>query len=573
MTNRLTVVLGQASDRGQKPSNQDFHGCRTPTGPLLALKGIALAMADGISSSDVSHIASETAVRAFLDDYYCTSDAWSVRHAVERVLTATNGWLHSQTQRSDARFDKNRGYVCTLSALVLKADRAHLIHAGDTRIYRLNDAGLEQLTHDHRLWVSPKENYLSRALGIEETVELDYRSVAIRPGDVFILATDGVYEHADTAFILQCCREHAGDLDKAAQRIIEHALDNGSSDNLTLQIVRVESVPRDTTPDFHATIADLPLPPVLDDQATFDGYTLLRELHATSRSHVYLAEDQESGDKVVLKLPSIEWQQDESYLERLLMEEWIARRVHSAHVMKAGPQIRPRQYLYTVTEYIEGQTLKQWLNDHPQPDLETVRDLVEQISKGLYALHRMEILHQDLKPDNVMIDTHGTVRLIDLGAARVAGIEEARTDDDPLALPGTALYMAPEYFMGEVGTARSDLYSLAVLTYHLLSGRFPYGPQVAKAKTAAAQRNLKYQSVLDDERAIPAWVDETLKKALHPNPDKRYQELSEFTYDLRHPNKAYLNKTRPPLLERNPVAVWQGISGILAAAVVYLLVR
>ncbi|WP_203141455.1 bifunctional protein-serine/threonine kinase/phosphatase [Marinobacter mangrovi] len=573
MENRLTIALGQHTDRGRKPTNQDFHGCQIPTGAMRDLKGIALAMADGISSSDVSHIASETAVRAFLDDYYCTSDAWSVRHAVERVLTATNGWLHSQTQRSDARFDKNRGYVCTLSALVLKADRAHLFHVGDTRIYRLNDAGLEQLTHDHRLWVSPEEHYLSRALGIEASIELDYRSVSIRPGDLFILATDGVYEHAETAFILQCCREYAEDLDEAARRIIDHALDNGSRDNLTLQIVRVDSIPRDTTPDFHATIADLPLPPVLEARASFDGYTILRELHATSRSHVYLAEDQVSGERVVLKLPSIDLQQDEDYLERLLMEEWIARRVHSAHVMKAGPQTRQRQYLYTVTEYIEGQTLKQWLNDHPQPDLETVRDLVEQISKGLYALHRMEILHQDLKPDNVMIDTHGTVRLIDLGVARVAGIEEARTDDDPLALPGTALYMAPEYFMGEVGTARSDLYSLAVLTYHLLSGRFPYGPQVAKAKTAAAQRNLKYQSVLDDERTIPAWVDETLKKALHPNPDKRYQELSEFTYDLRHPNKAYLNKTRPPLLERNPVAVWQGISAVLAAAVVYLLVR
>lgn len=573
MTNRLTVVLGQASDRGQKPSNQDFHGCRTPTGPLLALKGIALAMADGISSSDVSHIASETAVRAFLDDYYCTSDAWSVRHAVERVLTATNGWLHSQNQRSDARFDKNRGYVCTLSALVLKADRAHLIHAGDTRIYRLNDAGLEQLTHDHRLWVSPEENYLSRALGIEEGVELDYRALTIQPGDVFIIATDGVYEHADTRFIIQCCQDNADDLDHAARRIVEHALERGSTDNLTIQIARVDNVPQDAAPNFHTTIADLPLPPVVEAPARFDGYALLRELHATSRSHVYLAQDEESGNQVVLKLPSIELQNDESYLERLLMEEWIARRVHSAHVMKAGPQTRPRQYLYTVTEYIEGQALKQWLNDHPQPDLETVRDLVEQISKGLYALHRMEILHQDLKPDNVMIDTHGTVRLIDLGAARVAGIEEARTVDDPLALPGTALYMAPEYFMGEVGTARSDLYSLAVLTYHLLSGRFPYGPQVAKAKTPAAQRNLTYQSVLDDERAIPAWVDETLKKALHPNPDKRYQELSEFTYDLRHPNKAYLNKTRPPLLERNPVAVWQGISAVLAVAVVYLLVR
>ncbi len=80
------------------------------------------------------------AVRGFLEDYYGTTDAWSVRRAAQRVLSAINSWLHAQTQRSDARFDKDRGYVCTFSALVVKAATAHLLHVGDARIYRLHGA-------------------------------------------------------------------------------------------------------------------------------------------------------------------------------------------------------------------------------------------------------------------------------------------------------------------------------------------------------------------------------------------------------------------------------------------------
>lgn len=567
---RLKVAVGQFSDKGRKPANQDFLGYHLATGAQLSMKGIAFAMADGISTSDVSHTASETAVTNFLSDYFCTSEAWTVKHAAERVLTATNAWLYAQTRNGPFRYDRDKGYVCTLSALVLKAGTAHLFHVGDTRIYRLRDDGLEQLTHDHRLWLSQEESYLSRALGADSLIELDYRNLPLAPGDIYVLATDGVYEHVDAKDIISTVHQCQSDLNRAAQQIVELAYRNGSDDNLSTQIIRVDDFPQNATHDLHRETSELPFPPILDDRAQFDGYTIQREIHATSRSHVYLAKDDEADTQVILKIPSVDLRDDPDYIERFLMEEWIARRINSVHVMKGGQPGRKRNYLYTVSEYIEGQTLKQWLLDNPRPDLETVRGIVEQVAKGLYALHRMEILHQDLKPDNVMIDNNGTVKLIDLGAAQVAGIVEASAIERQ-HLPGTALYMAPEYFMGETGMARSDLYSLGVLAYHMVSGRFPYGTQVAKAKTSAAQRKLSYQSVLDDDRAIPTWVDETLRKAVHPNPDKRYQELSEFTYDLRHPNKAFLNKARPPLLERNPVAFWQGLCAILAMIIAMLL--
>jgi serine/threonine protein phosphatase PrpC/predicted Ser/Thr protein kinase len=573
MSIQLKISAGQYSDKGRKDINQDFHGVYIPKEPLLISKGVAIALADGISSSEVSQIASETAVKSFLADYFCTSEAWSVKKSAQRVLMATNSWLHSQSQQSQYRYDKDKGYVCTLSAIVIKSTTAHILHVGDARIYRLRGNTLEQLTEDHRHWISQDKSYLNRALGINQQVEIDYQALPVDRGDIFLLATDGVYEYASTQFIINAINEYGVDLDKAAKAIVEDAYAQGSTDNLTAQIIRVDELPNQEASEIYQQLTELPFPPLLDARAIFDGYQIIREVHASSRSHVYLALDFETNTQVIIKTPSIDLRADPSYLERFLMEEWIARRINSAYVLKPCSQTRKRNHLYIVTEYIEGQTLTQWMIDHPKPDVETVRGIVEQIAKGLLAFHRMEMLHQDLRPNNIMIDNTGTVKIIDFGATRVAGIMEITTAIERNNILGTAQYTAPEYFLGESGTTRSDLFSLGVIAYQMLSGKLPYGAQVAKSKTKAAQRKLVYDSVLDDEREIPAWIDETLRKAVHPNPYKRYEELSEFLFDLRHPNKAFLNKTRTPLLERNPVLFWKGVSFILAVIIAILLFK
>ncbi|MBP1150501.1 bifunctional protein-serine/threonine kinase/phosphatase [Methylocaldum sp. RMAD-M] len=573
MSSQLRISVGQYSDKGRKETNQDFHGVCIPKEPQLSSKGIAIALADGISSSDVSQIASEAAVRSFLEDYFCTSDAWSVRKSAQRVLIATNSWLHSQTQQSQYRYDKDRGYVCTFSGMVIKSTTAHIFHVGDTRIYRLHDDALEQLTNDHRFWVSQDKSYLGRALGVNPQLEIDYRALPVEEGDIFLFATDGVYEYASPRFIINAIREHEDDLDTAAKAIVDAAYQQGSPDNLTAQVVKIENLPKQNPDELYQQLTELPFPPILEARMVFDGYKIVREVHASSRSHVYLAVDNETGTPVIIKTPSIDLRGDPAYLERFLMEEWIARRINSAYVLKPCAQTRKRNYLYIVTEFIDGQTLTQWMIDNPRPDLETVRGIVEQIAKGLRAFHRLEMLHQDLRPDNIMIDRTGTVKIIDFGSTKVAGLMEITTAIERSHLLGTAQYTAPEYFLGESGTTYSDMFSLGVIAYQMLSGKLPYGAEVSKARTRAAQKKLAYHSVLDDDREIPASIDDVLRKAVHPNPYQRYGELSEFIYDLRHPNQAFLNKTRPPLIERNPVVFWKSVSFILAITVVALLFK
>ena len=438
-------------------------------------------------------------------------------------------------------------------------------------MYRLRGNALEQLTNDHRVRVSEDKSYLSRALGVHPRLDIDYRSMQVDQGDIFIFATDGVHEHVDADFILKTLDGNQPDLEHAARTIVAEACRQGSMDNLTIQIVRIDALPDGEAGELHQQLSELKIPPILDARMLFDGYKIIREVHGSSRSHVYLATDCASDTQVIIKTPSIDLQGDQQYLERFLMEEWVARRIDSAHVLKPCLQTRKREYLYVATEFIDGQSLSQWMIDHPAPDMETVRGIVEQIAKGLRAFHRMEMLHQDLRPDNIMIDRTGTVKIIDFGSTSVAGIAELAPGNDGGAMLGTLQYAAPEYFLGEAGTTHSDLYSLGVITYHMLTGRLPYGTAVAQSRTRSAQNKLQYQSALEDQRAIPAWIDGVLRKAVHPDPARRYQELSEYVFDLRHPNQAFLKKSRAPLVERNPLMFWKSLSLILAVMVIALL--
>jgi serine/threonine protein phosphatase PrpC len=567
---QLKIALGQHTDRGRKDVNQDFHGACVPAEPQLSAKGIAIALADGVSSSSVSGIAAESAVKSFLEDYFCTSPAWSVKKSAQRVLMSANAWLYSQTRQSQYRYEKDRGYVCTLSAVVIKATTAHVFHVGDARVLRLRDDAIEQLTDDHRVWVAQDRSYLSRALGVNPQLEIDYQSMRVELGDTFVLITDGVHEFVTPLVLMSIVREHAGNLDDAAKALVREAYERGSTDNLTAQIVRIEEVPDSEMGEIQQQLTELPPPSELTPRMLFDGYRIVREIHSSSRSHLYLATDGEDPAPVVIKTPSVDLRGDSAYLERFLMEDWVAHRIDSAHVVKPGAHTRKRNYLYTVTEFVDGQTLTQWMIDNPRPTLEAVRGIVEQVAKGLLAFHRLEMLHQDLRPENIMIDRTGTVKLVDFGSTRVAGIE---SDDEQSHLLGTPQYTAPEYFLGEPGTPRSDQFSLGVITYQMLSGRLPYGAEVAKARTKAAQEKLIYRSVLHNEREIPAWIDEVLRRATQPDPAKRYEELSELVYDLRHPNQAYLSRTRPPLIDRYPVTFWKVLSLILLILVVVLLFR
>lgn len=567
MDNRLAISLGQYSTAGAKEANQDFHGSLVPESDLLASKGIVITIADGISTSALGAAAAETAVKSFLTDYFATSEAWSVRTSAERVISATNSWMYAQNIRGHAGRlsdeERERGMVCTFSALVFKSHSAHLFHIGDARIARIAGKSVEALTEAHRVYLGGGESYLGRAMGIDRNVEIDYLRVSVQPGDLFVLTTDGVHEFLPDAAIADMVAVN-DNLDMAAREIAEAAIAEGSRDNLTVQLARIETLPDSVVDDLIGDQTGLPPAPRLEPGQTFEGYAILRELHSGSRSHVYLARDKADGSKVALKVPATDHAQDPAQMQALLLEEWIARRIRNPHVLKAAPMRVARRHAYAVAEYVEGQTLDSWMNDNPVPELTTVRSIIKQVAIGLQALHRREILHRDLRPHNVIVDADGTAKLIDLGSAQVAGLDDiAPRDFEDAAFAGTMQYSAPELYLGQPASQRSDIYSLGVIAYQMLTGRLPYGPRVAAANTRAAQKRLRYTPVTEFNPAVPDWMDAAIATAVKIDPDRRYEELSEFTFDLSHPNPSLVAPDHRPLLQRKPERLWQVICAAL----------
>jgi serine/threonine protein phosphatase PrpC len=558
----LSVSLGQFSSAGRKPVNQDFHGAMLPEGAGCRLKGMVFAVADGISSSAISGEASETAIKALLTDYYATADTWSVETAATRVIKATNSWLYGQNTSIE---DMNAGRVCTLSALILKGAEAHILHVGDSRIQRVTAKTLERVTTDHRMVLSASESYLGRAIGAEPQVEVDYARLPLRVGDMFLLTTDGVHDFIDAASVQQALRCQT--LDQAAAALAQAALDRGSSDNLTVQFVRVDRL-ASAEAGFDTDLADLPVPDVPQSGAMIDGFRILRPVQSTARSHVFLAQSP-TGQKVALKIPASDVTQDADFLQRFALEEWVARRVSSSHVVKAVQVPAARTGLYVVTEWIEGTTLRQWMTDTPKPGFDAVRGIIDQIAKGLRALHRRDMIHQDIRPENIMIDRDGTVKIIDLGSATVAGVEEAAPGVLGL-MPGTFQYTAPEYLSGDAVSWRSDQYALGVIAYEMLTGRLPYGTHAARVRSRRDQQRLVYHPARDDKTGVPDWLDAALRRAVHPDPLRRYDALSEFLSDLKQPGRGWKAGRHVPLAERDPVLFWQSVSAILAVICIVL---
>lgn len=565
MTSTLKISAGEHSEAGIKASNDDACGIRVPQKTLLNSKGIAAVIADGMSGSEAGKEAAEACVRGFLADYFTTPETWSTETAGEKVLTALNRWLYAQGHH---HYESHQAMVTTLSVLIVKSATAHLFHVGDTRIYRMCNGKLECLTRDHRVHVTEDKNYLSRAMGIELHMEIDYRAVPVGVGDIFLLTTDGVHDFvADTA-LAEFLYASKLDIDALPKAIVGRALENGSHDNVTCQVLQIRELPHRNEHEFYLQFSELPFPPPLETGMVLDGYEIIRELHASKRTQVYLALDRETHTRVILKTPSVNYDDDPEYIDSFLHEEWAGRRISNQHVLQVIKPRTQRQCLYYVTEYIEGQTLRQWMHDNPSPPLEDVRNIVQQIAAGLRAFHRQEMIHQDLKPENIMIDDHGTVKIIDFGSTKIAGIEEITTPLERQNMLGTRNYTAPEYLQGYAGNNLSDIYSLGIITYEMLTGELPYG---RKELTLRRLRRARYLPAVRFNQEVPVWMDRALEKATAIARNRRYLLLSEFIHDISHPNPAFSSEHAEPLIERNPLLVWKGIALLLFALNLYLL--
>ena len=569
----LSFTVAQHSVAGVKPQNEDAIGIRIPQGLTLTNKGAVAVIADGVSAAEAGKEASETCVHNFLSDYYSTPDSWGVKKSTTQVLTALNRWLFGQGRSFT---DAQKGYVSTFSTVIFKSQTAHIFHVGDSRIYRLRDNDLEQLTRDHTTFISSEQSYLARAMGLDVKLDVDYRSVDLEIGDIFFLSTDGIHDFVKDRDIRSALRTLVGEtseqkFDGCCIALENIALENNSRDNLSCQILRVDGFPQQSIDDVNRKLSELPFPPPLDPGMILDGYRIERELHASTRSQVYLVCEVETDQRYCMKTPSVNFDDDLAYIDRFVMESWIGSRIDNPHVAKVVDGGKSKSCLYYLTEYVDGITLERWIKENPKPPVQDVILLVQQIVKGIRAFHNRETLHQDIKPGNILIDKNGQIKIIDFGSCFIQGIAEISTPLEREGILGTAAYSAPEVVINAKSTVQSDIFSLAVIVYEMLTGQPPFGGKLEECGTSKAYLKTKYIPCYDINPLIPIWIDGAVKKGLRFQPERRYDDVSEFLHELQKPNPKYKKGQGDALLEANPLLFWQALSGLLFVALCFSL--
>ncbi|MEW6205662.1 MAG: bifunctional protein-serine/threonine kinase/phosphatase [Pseudomonadota bacterium] len=564
MSTSLRVRFGGYSIAGQKPVNQDAFAAWCGQAESNLLKGAAAAIADGVSSCADSHVASQTAVTSFLDDYSSTPYTWSVHKSAKQIISSLNAWIYQQNTN---RASHNDSLLTTFSAVVLKSNTLHCFHVGDSRVYHVRGDAIERLTQDH-VRTERGQEYLSRALGADRHLELDYSTHELQVGDLVLLSTDGVHGVLKRSELLALIARHgSGELELLARQMVETALNAGSDDNLTVLLMAVDALPHETLDEVHRKLTQLPIPPVLQVSNKIDGYEVHEVIFSGTRSHMYRVRDMETGEQFTLKTPSLTFAEDAMYLSGFVREEWVGQSIQHVNVMRTHVPKRPKQFLYYLGEYIEGINLREWMYDNPKPSVDVVRRIVKQVVSGLRAFQRADMVHQDIKPENIMIDSTGCVKILDFGTVLIAGTDELISPLDKSVPQGSLNYVAPEYLMGEVGTFKSDLFSLAVVVYEMLTGSLPFAEKTVKQVELKSYSDMRYIPANHPRRDLPLWVEACLRKALQPNPRYRYDALSEFLQDLTVPNtKLEASVAKQPLIEKNPVVLWQ----VLALALLVL---
>jgi len=571
----LKVQIGSHSIKGLKQQNEDYVGSFIPENTLqLESKGIAAALADGVSSAEAGKEASETAVGNFVEDYFQTPDTWSVSHAGQKILTAVNLKLY---RKSHEFANEEKGYLCTFSGIVIKSHIAHTFHAGDSRIYHLRtnseqETEFKQVSRDHTAMIGKGRSILARAVGMDSNLHIDYSKVPLREGDLFLLTSDGVHDFLSQEEILKVLQSNLTAQEKS-DKLISLSVDAKSDDNISCVVVEVEKLPNESLNDYNTKLTRLPFPPELDVGMKIDGFLIKKQIFASSRSQLYLVEEIESGEIVIMKTPSINFEGDTSYIDRFIQEEWIGKRVDSPYVVKTLHQKTKRNFLYYLMEYVHGETLEKWMEKNPFPRPKIAIKIVEQIADGLQAFHNQETIHQDLKPGNVMVTPDGEVKIVDFGSVYVAGVAELFRPLEHEGALGTASYSDPQYLMGINSGVQGDLYALSTMTYEIFTGKLPYSKAIEECQSALDYDRLRYRSANQFNPVIPLWFDRALERGVEFDLEKRYTTMEEFLKDLHNPNPDYLLDDPTYKKDKNQAFFWQIISGfwLLTLVLVFFL--
>lgn len=571
------VEIGHFSLKGPREINEDFAASVQPAHHDEA-RGLVAAIADGVSTGGGGLEAAQTTVMSVVQDYFACPDTWDTTVVLDRLIAAQNAWLADHNRRKQGQ---GTAAMTTLTALVLRGHSFTIAHVGDTRAWLLRERRdgeppeCIQLTQDHCFDHPDQRSRLTRAVGLDDRVRIEFMQGELHIGDVFVLTTDGVHASLKRSRLAALARE--GDAQSASQAIVMAALAAGSKDNATALVLRVRGLAQGRLEDGLMQGRQLPAPPKLKVGDRLDHFTITGVIASNGVHRLYQARDSETQSLVAIKALHEARASDKEERAMLAHEAWLGSRVapgsgeHGDAGFVQVREVRNPTAFYTVYDWHAGRTLEQMLAEGQRFEVSQIVDVGLAIARGLGRLHRHGVIHRDIKPANLHLGDDGHWRVLDLGVA-ISGSE-------PKALrtlhAGTPSYMNPEQWSGDEpvpADTGSDLYALGVTLYQWLTGKLPYG-EIEPFQKGRFKRDARPPSRLRPD--VPIWLDHVVLKAIALDPKQRFETAEEMVLALeRGASRPIAAPGTTPLVARDPTALWKiglGVSLLFNALLVYWL--
>ena len=562
----MKITYAELSSTGPvRPHNEDF--VKFWEADEGRTRGAISLLADGVGGQDSGEIASRLAVETALRVFRDADPAATDNQLLWRMFNAANlavydaGMAHGGPARM----------ATTLTVSLFRRNEGAVGHVGDSRAYLVRQGQIRQLTADHtyvamqlQMSVISKDDamasefrgVLTRSVGQNPTIQVDYARAVLRGHDIVVQCTDGLHTFVTETEIV----DHVGRLSPAAacERLVQLAEKRGSDDNLSVQILRVENVPRVGyyrgsvayyAPPQTSVSNELQVGEVLDER-----FELTDIIARSGMSSVYRANDLKTGRPVALKVPLLKLESDPAFFSRFEREEEIGRALDHPGILKilpVDPKERSRPYL--VMEHLEGQTLDEVMQQvRPMPEADALR-IVSRLCDAIDYLHRHQVVHRDLKPQNVMLCRDGSLRIMDFGIAKAGGSRRITFGSFSPTL-GTPDYMAPEQVKGQRGDERTDIYSLGAILYEMLTGRVPFEGQNAYIVMNARLAGDPVAPRVRQPQLRPE-VEEIVLHAMAREPGDRYGSAAEMKADLDAPEGVHVtgraSRLKAPVVSRS----------------------
>jgi serine/threonine protein phosphatase PrpC len=563
----MQIVYGSLSTPGPvRGNNEDCIAHWQPRDETdWRNRGAVAILADGVGGQDRGEIASKSACDAAIKAFTEVKALAAPTNILSQMFNAANIAVYDQNLKNNGQ----GRMATTMTICLFRHNEVNIGHVGDCRVYIVQHGRIRRVTNDHsyagvqlKLGLitvqdamnSSMRSVLTRTVGQEPTLRVDYHTVTVNRGDVIVQMCDGVWTQINEGEIQDIVTRLSPQ--ESCQKLVALAERRGADDNLSVQVISIRAIERLSyyrgLPTFQKESRAV-MGNELEVGQILDGRFKITDLVSRSgMASIFKGIDLTTNQVVALKVPFMQFESDPGFYQRFQREQAIGKALQHPYILRliddtGMNKSRP----YIVMEFLDGQTLGHLMHQvRPMPQADALK-IASRICEALHYMHEHDVVHRDLKPDNIMICSDGSIRIMDFGIAKMESARRLTFGGFTPAM-GTPDYMAPEQVKGKRGDARTDIYSLGAILYEMLTGTVPFeGPNPFMIMNS----RLSGDPIAPRKRNenISPQVEEIVLHAMARNPQDRYPTALAMKHDLDNPDSVEVTGRADRLVVPSPM--------------------